>query len=377
MNRIYSFFVTVLVACSTVFAQGWVYSTEFGTDVWVGNDQKDVEYVNCNTGRRSAMSAQQCMRRDWFNGGNDIGADHTFTSDVHKTVAGLNKKVAAGISAQRPRRSSGTTRGRVGTYNHQTSDAHRAWLEQKRERDAEARARVAERKRYKDMLKKIEDDKRAAFVEAQTNARLQRQTDKAIARDYYNAGEGAYKATQIAREAARPKGPQFVRNKQQMSAEYRAGLLRRQNKPRRVMNNAARFRGNPSRKNLPEVKRTQTVDQEQTAMLRKALAVKAELIRRKREEQKRQQASASHKTRSGTVDVNGKAMVQLGRHATSTLGKDWNTVSLSTPDIPPRETKEKRKMTQKEYHNLIVIEMIDQRPLTPEERAYYSNLTLP
>lgn len=377
MKKIYIISMAIFVILNgggVAVAQGY----DNDRDPWGGsrsNQDFGYDYIDCAGNSMNAMEASYCAGR--------YGLESVYHKGQFRNTQGLYGKVAAGVAAQRPRRSSGNSgsgrqKGSVGSYNYQTSDAHRQWLEQKRERDAEARQRAVEKKRYEDMMKKIEDDNRAAAVEAQTNARLQQQTNRAIARDHYNATEGAYKAQQMARKASQMKGPQFAQQKERMSDEYKAGLLRRQNKPRRVMPDTVTYQANRARKPLPQVKRTATMDPERAAMLRKAFAVKAELIRQKRAAGRISGNQArSDREQSRMVNVHGKAMVQLGPHATSTLGKDWNTISLTTPRIPPRETKEKRKMTQEEYHRLIVIEMIDQRELTPEERAYYSNLNLP
>lgn len=380
MNKILITTAVMLATASIVMAQGYEYSEYFQTDMLPRSKDVDVEYVNCNTGRKSLVQAANCMRQDWYKGGYDNGYDHTLIKEKVTSTNGLYKKVAAGVAAQRPRRTSATgsaptghVKGKVGSYNYQTSDAHRQWMANRQAQIQVDRERKERLKREEEQRRKIADNNRAAAVTAATNARLQAETNRRIASDHWHANEGAQLVQQRARQAMVVQGPQF--NKQpKMSAEYQAGLLRRQNKPRRQVYKPTYTR-NTARRTLAQVHRTAQTDPARVAALQRALAVKAELEKRKRDAERlrMQQEKAKAENAPRMVAVNGKALVELGPTAHSTLGKDWKTETFTTPDIPSK----KRRMTQEEYHRLIVIEMIDNRPLTPAEDEYYKDLLLP
>ena len=335
--------ITMVMAAGALVAsaQAWEYNDEFKTDFL--KSTPEVEFVDCNRGRMTAMGVQTCMRRDWMT----YGANGTFINSKMTNTTGLYDKVAAGVAAARPKRSGGTSssggskkmRG-TGTYNYQTSDAHLQWVANKREQQREAARRAAEKKRQEAIARKIADDNRAAQVEAQTNARLQAQTNAAIARDHYHATEGAMMAQQRARRAARPRGPQFNRYKPTSTGADRASTLRGANKPRRVMHPQKR---NAVRPTLPPVQR-QPMTAERAQMLRKALQVRAEL-RRKREVERR---LAQYK---GFV---------LDEHAHSTLGQDWHSDDFKPqPIAPPPTSATIDQLTEEQRHQMIVEEMID------------------
>ncbi|MDE6366586.1 MAG: hypothetical protein K2L33_03280 [Muribaculaceae bacterium] len=365
MKRIFIYGLAMLSGL-LVSAQGWSYSTEFGTDFQSSYDIHGVEYVNCTTGRRSVQSAGVCMRQDLMNNGSDIEA-YTYTTDIRRTLSGLEGKVARGVASQRPRRSSYTSNNsraktsgkknrRAGSsYNHQVSEAHMDWLRQKRERELQAREAAAEKKRQEELARKIADDNRAAAVESQTNAMLQAHTDRRIQSDYYNANEGAYKALQMARRAQRRVGPQFEATRQITSAEYKAGVLRRQNKPRRIMYPSTQP-GNSARPQLAQVQR-KSADSIRSAQLRRALMVREELRRRKESSRQRSDASKG---------------IKLTDNSVSTLGKDWNSDDFKPVEIPPRTKK--YTLTPEEHHILMCKEMYEVK-LTPYEEYRYQQIS--
>lgn len=354
ISRFFSFPILGIALCAG--AQGWTYSPEFGTDFWSNQPQQDVQFVNCNTGSRSVQSTAICMRQDGANGfDNPI-----FITSKMTNTTGLSGKVARGVAAARPR--TGTTSTRTSTtsrptsakqaqrmgknYNYQTSDAHRAWLADKRERQLQAQKEAAEKKRREQLARRIADDNRAAAVTAQTNAMLQHQTDRRIARDHYHATEGARQAQERARQAHRLVGPQFAQSAPKSSGKDKARMLRGQNKPRRVMYPQTQKR-NTARATLPQVER-QPLPQERAALLKKALMVRAELRRQKKAEK-------------AYAEYQG---IKLDNNAVSTLGKDWNSIGTG-PLAPPPTTR--TTLTHEEMHKMMIDEFLSPNYMTPEE----------
>lgn len=358
-------------------AQGWVYSDEFKTDVWTSQD-KGLDFVDCNGTKYDAWNALYCTRT------NGIESVQRLGSRVN--TSGLYNKVARGVAAKKPRSSSSAkysnTRS-VGSYNNQFENSQfRRW---RQEQIQAAREEEARRKRWEEMQRRIADDNRAAAVTAQTNAALQAQTNARIARDNWHATEGAALAQQRARQAMVKQGPQFDKMKPQSTGSQQASRLRGTNKPRRTMTYNPRPR-NTARRVLPQVQRKAPVLSAREQQLRQKQMQEALEMRKKRQIQARQLAinvakmELQSRPQPSRILISqekskgwnsGKPFV-LSEHATSTLGQDWNSESL-TPKYAPST---KRKMTAEERHNLIVIEMIDQRPLTPAEEKYYENLTL-
>ena len=327
----------------TARGQGWQYSEQFGTDVWTGNTDYDMKIIDCNKGSGNAIDIYKCLLED----SQTSFANPTFVKGMGPNTSGLYGKVAAAVEAQRPKKSSGSKKGVAGTsYNYQTSDKHLQWAAEKRAKDAAAREAAEENKRLKKLQQKIADDNRAAAVTAQTNAMLQHQTNRRIQNDRYNANEGAYLAQQRARNAHHIVGPQFDKNNPKATGAQKAQMLKGQNKPRRIMYPQHQAR-NTARKPLPQVKRT-AVDPERAAMIQRALAVKAELQR-----QKALKAKQEQKNKPKMVYHNGKYLVVLDEHAHSTLGREWNTESLTTPPPPPIN---KPKMTTDERIDVFMYE---------------------
>mgnify|MGYP000769885145 CR=1 FL=1 len=340
-------FLLMLSVAVSAGAQGWVYSTELGTDVWSNQRSSDVEFVDCNTGTRSIQATATCMRRDVQYG----LSNPTFITSKMTNTNGLYGKVARGVAAAQPRRSgytkptSAKQARRMGkNYTHQTSDAHRQWLEEKRERQIQAQQEAAERKRQEELERRIADDNRAAAVTAQTNAMLQQQTDRRIARDHYHANEGAKLAQQRARQAHRRVGPQFNQANPKSTGKEKARMLRGENKPRRIMYPQTQRR-NTARKQLAQVRR-QTLTPERAAMLQKALMVRAELRRRK-------------KAAQTYADYKG---IKLDDNAVSTLGKDWHSDDFKTqPLAPPPVTRV--EISKDNLHELMMEEFFGIKPV--------------
>ncbi len=340
-------------------AQGWVYSPELGTDVWTGNADVDVGFIDCDKGSYSPQSAAVCMMESVVGG----LTNPTFVSKMKTNIDGLYDKVEAGALAARPRRSSNPrsaseARRKGKSYNHQTSDAHRAWLADKRERQEEAQREAEEKKRREALARKIADDNRAAAVTAQTNAMLQQQTNRRIAKDYYHANEGARQAQQRARQAHRRVGPQFAQLNPKSTGKDKAKVLRGQNKPRRIMYPKAQKR-NTVRQVLPQVQHRKLTP-DRVAMLRKALMVRAELKRRS----KAAQEYAAYKG------------IKLDDGAMSTLGKDWHSDDFKTgPLAPPPATRV--YVTNEEIHQAMAREFIDTPPVTTREYRRFVNSEMP
>ena len=350
INLVTLFIVLIVSLCCS--AQEWQYSEEFNTDFWTGYSDMTKDYVDCSGKSMNAMDAFVCTKK------------HGIGSVVHKSAiygtSGLYNKVAAAVEAQRPKKSIGaTSKSKTGTYNYQTSDSHIQWLADRNRSIQEAKEQEAERKRRE----KYEDDMRAAQAEAQANAVLQVETNRRIRNDRWNATEGAALAQQRVKSSIKTRGPQVSGKHSQMTAQQRAGLLRRQNKPRRIMaNNTPR---NQVRTTLAPVRRTAISTQKQRDMLRRAMFAKAQQRKNKR---------------NGKVVEVGGTKFFLSDNATSTLGQDWTSDDFKPlpppPPAKPATGTQVRKMTQAEYHHLIVAEMIEQRPLTPAELKYYQKLTL-
>lgn len=323
------------------------------------NQDKGYEYVDCNDKEMNVWEAKYCTGR--------YGLGAAFHKSAIPNTSELYSKVARGVAAQRPiSKSSSSTKGKVGSYNYQTSDAHRQWLANKQERDAQARREAAERKRLEDLQKKIADDNRAAAVEAETNARLQSETNRRIARDQWHATQGAQLVQQRAREAHKLTGPQFANNKPAMTAQQKAATLRNGNRVRK----SGSTKRNVARVVLPPVKRIGFTGAAPRSQLEHALA---EL--KKRQQKLAAQSSGQEPAQpvmGKDVTVGGTRFV-LSDHATSSLGQDWETVTFTTPRIP---SKEKPKMSEADYHRLYCIEMIEGRTLTPQEKAYFDQFSI-
>lgn len=381
--------------------------------------------INCNTGLREDMVVQRCMTRDFINNDPDDptrGADlTTYTYIKPVNTSGIYDKVAAGVRRSQPRNGSSAKSSRsrgVGTYNYNNSIENMQWRRNRRAQIEAAREAEAYRKKMEEMQRKIADDNRAAAVTAQTNAMLQVRTNARIQRDRWHATEGAAQAQQRARQAVVVQGPQFDKMKPQSTGSQQASRLRGANKPRRFMvpqNTNAR---NTARKPMPAVQRSHTLSPQQRQELRQAILNRREQQRQKRLAIAESQKSGSKKSPAAYYDNKGRLVIDehayssLGKnnvnnrgskpvpypkpttpqspgarytrdgrlvlddHAHSSLGQDWRSKDLKPlPAPPPAVTRVKRKMTREEYHNLVVIEMIDQRPLTPAEKEYYDNLS--
>lgn len=344
------FLILILFTSIVANAQGWVYSKEFGTDMWTGPVDHDVDIVDCNTGKRDVWNISICMRKDY---------ESMHITDLNKMLDGLEGKVARGIEAQRPKRKStsssgsykyGTGTRRAGTsYSNVTSEENRIWRAERQAQRIAAQRREQERKRQEAIRKKIADDNRAAAVTASTNARLQGATNRRIQNDYYHANEGARLAQQQARQAHKTTGPQF--KKPQMSNTNKARMLRGQNKPRRIMY-PQRQPQNTSRKMLAQVERKPQASP-RDSMLQRALKIRAELNRRK---------AAANKE----IAYKG---IKLSDKSVSTLGQDWKSTDFQTgPLAPPPLTKvatykEPKWLTREKNMR----EMLGDPPLTQEE----------
>lgn len=357
MKRLATIFTASVVALGAI-AQGNILGQDkdiYLEDVSVRADPNDIFAV------QNALSAQ------WFN----PGAYYT-VPQVGSGRSGLYGKVEAKVRVARPKRSgssaSSSRTRRVGSYNYQTSDSHMQWLENKREREAQAREAAAEKKRQERIQRKIADDNRAAEVTAATNARLQVETNRRIARDHYHAGAGAVAAQQRARRAVRRVGPNFAPLTPTMTAQEKAGILRRRAKPRRTMRSGR----NTSRQVLAPTQRTPATE-EQLAMrakwLEKAQAERKIILaeQKKRAEEQRKRYMASNKVkepekakhlRDGEVLVNNAFV--LGPHAHSTLGQDWGKCgpSLTPPPVPSYPVDPESRRRHKEWMDLVIKECL-------------------
>lgn len=404
----------ICLGAISVSAQGWVYSEELRTDVWTNQD-KGMDYVDCSDGTKyDAWNALYCTRKN--------GIESVVRVGSRPNTSGLYDKVAAATRRSQPRNGSSakssSTRS-VGSYNHNTSDAHIQWARNRQAQIQAAREEAAYKKRMEDMQKKIADDNRAAAVTAQTNAALQGQTNARIQRDRWHATEGAAQAQQRARQAVVVQGPQFDKMKPQSTGSQQASRLRGANKPRRFMAPQNTNARNTARKPMPAVQRSHTLSPQQRQELRQAILNRREQQRQKRLAIAESQKSGSKKSPAAYYDDKGRLVIDehayssLGKnnvnnrgskpvpypkpttpqspgarytrdgrlvlddHAHSSLGQDWRSEDLKPLPAPPSAaTRVRRKMTQEEYHNLVVIEMIDERPLTPAEKEYYDNLSL-
>ena len=358
MRPIFSFIVlcaAVTTAIAPCQAQGWRYDERFKTDFLTSSVDREIEVVNCNTGSREMRAIGICMRQDVADGMRNpvVLQSHRVKTD------GLYNKVSRGVAAARPNRTSSSSRFTANSmsearktgknYNHSTSAAGRAWRAKMAAERQESIRREQERRRQEKIRKKIADDNRAAAVTAATNARLQGETNRRIQNDYYNANEGAYLAQQRARQAHRTVGPQFKRQ-ETSSGSDRAKLLRRQNKPRRVMY-PQRQPQNTVRKPLAQVERKQ-LSPEQEVMLKRALMVRAELRRKKAAEKKRDEYKG----------------IKLSDSAVSTLGKDWSSDDFKTgPLAPPVHVRSQYKEPAWLTQHKDRLELLGQPPLTTDE----------
>lgn len=404
----------ICLGAISVSAQGWVYSEELRTDVWTNQD-KGMDYVDCSDGTKyDAWNALYCTRKN--------GIESVVRVGSRPNTSGLYDKVAAATRRSQPRNGSSaksSSSRSVGTYNYNTSDAHIQWARNRQAQIQAAREEAAYKKRMEDMQKKIADDNRAAAVTAQTNAALQVQTNARIQRDRWHATEGAAQAQQRARQAVVVQGPQFDKMKPQSTGSQQASRLRGANKPRRFMAPQNTNARNTARKPMPAVQRSHTLSPQQRQELRQAILNRREQQRQKRLAIAESQKSGSKKSPAAYYDNKGRLVIDehaysslgknnvnnrgskpvpypkpttphspgarytsdgrlvLDSHAHSSLGQDWRSEDLKPLPAPPSAaTRVRRKMTQEEYHNLVVIEMIDQRPLTPAEKEYYDNLSL-
>lgn len=357
MRYIHSLLLWCAVASTSMscYGQGWTYSDQFRTDFWTGPVDYKVETVDCSTGKHGTRNIGTCMRQDVANG---LSNGTVLKQFVPKT-GGLSKKIATGVAAQRPRRTSASTSRitassmsearRTGkNYNYSTSKQHQKWKAQKRAQQANAQ----ERRRQKAIQRKIADDNRAAAVTATINSQLQGDVDRRIQNDYYNAGKGAVAAQGRARDALRTVGPQY--KKQQTTGKQHAQLLKGQNKPRRVMYPQNQPK-NTVRKQLPPVKRT-SLNVMQETLLKKALTDSAE-ARQKAENEKA---------------WNEYKGIKLSDNAVSTLGKDWNSDDfksgpLAPPPSHPRPTYVEPEWLTKHKEMLI---MLGEPPLTKDEEIW-------
>lgn len=361
MKRILTIAAVSLASLSAT-AQGWVYSEEFKTDFQTSQD-KGLDFVNCKTGvKYDAWNALYCTRK------NGIGSVARVGSRVN--TSGLYGKVARAVAARRPGSSSSSrssTSRRVGNYNYNTSDAHINWVHERQAQIQAAKEEAAYKKKMEELQRKIADDNRAAEVTAQTNAALQVQTNARMARDRWHATQGAALAQQRARQAIVRHGSQFDEMKPQSTGSQQASRLRGANKPRRTMTYNPKPR-NTARRILPQVIRKQR-DPEADAINRQRGKTFAANVA-KMELQSRPQPSRILIDMEKSRGWNSGKQFVLSEHAVSSLGKDWISVDLK-PQYAPST---KRKMTREDYHNLIAIEIIEQRPLTPAEEKYYDNL---
>lgn len=380
---------TILIAIISIGAitasgQKGLNDDYFGMFTDVNNPE-----IDCSSGSHDAMVIQRCMARDFIKQDKRRGIDlTTYTYVKPDNTSGLYNKVARGVAAQRPKRSASSAKSsstrRVGSYNYNTSDEHINWMRNRQEQIRAANEEAARRKRWEEQQKRIADDNRAAAVTAQTNAMLQAQTNARIARDNWHATEGAALAQQRARQAMVKQGPQFDKMKPQSTGTQQASRLRGTNKPRTAVAYKPQPR-NTARRILPQVKRKRVALSPAMQKRRQEQMQKALEMRKQRQMQARQMAVNMAKMELQSrpqpsrilIDMeaskgwnSGKQLV-LSEHATSSLGKDWKSPSFK-PEYAPSI---KRKMTAEERHNLIVIEMIDQRPMTPAEEKYYENLT--
>ncbi len=355
--------ILFLSAALAAGAQGWVYSPEFGTDFWTSNPSShpDDQFVDCNKGTRNIQSVAKCMRED---GANSF-SNPTILVGKEINTNGLYNKVSRKVTRAPKKRSTSTSTAPTSAkqarktgknYNHQTSEAGRAWRAKKREAQLQAQREAAERKRRQELERKIADDNRAAEVTAMTNAMLQQQTNRRIASDYYHANEGAAMAQQRARQAHKLAGPQFDKNAPKSTGRDKARMLRGQNKPRRIMKYPQTQRRNTARPQLAQVQR-RPLPQERAAMLKKALMVRAELRRIKKAEQ----TYAEYKG------------IKLDDGAVSTLGKDWSSETLTTPPAP---SPTRSVMTADERQQMILKDYLDSQPMSAEEyrEIYYSEM---
>lgn len=413
-------YITICVGTITASGQG-LNDNYFGLFTDVHNPE-----IDCNTGLRENMVVQRCLTRDFIN--NDPsdptrGADlTTYTYIKPVNTSGLYGKVAAAARRSKPRNgssaNSSNSRG-VGSYNYNTSDAHIQWSRNRQAQIQAAREAAAYKKRLEEMHKRIADDNRAAAVTAQTNAALQRQTDARIQSDQWHATEGAVQARQRARQAVVVQDPQFDKMKPQSTGSQQASRLRGANKPRRFMANSNPKARNTVRKPMPTVQRKHILTQQQRQELREAIHNRREQQRQRRIAMTESRKAGSRKTPAAHYDDKGRLVLDehaysslgknnvnnrgakpvpypkptvpkspgarytsdgrlvLDKHAHSSLGQDWQSDDLKPlPAPPPATTRVRRKMTQDEYHNLVVIEMIEQRLLTPAEKEYYDNLSI-
>lgn len=352
-------FLSLILICSYIGAnaQAWEYSKEFGTDIWLAPIEHDIKIIDCSKGRGDGLSVGRCMRQDVAN----YMDNPTFIKGYTTNTNGLYGKVSREVEAQRPKRTT-TSSSRVTAssmsearrtgknYNHATSASGTAWRAQKAAERQESIRRAQERKRELERQRRIEDDRRAAIVTAETNARLQRETDQHIQRDYYNANEGAIIAQQRARQAHKTVGPQFKR--QQTSNSKQAQMLRGQNKPRRVMY-PKRSPQNTSRKPLAQVKRTPTLPQ-QDNVLKQAVSARTDL----------RQKTATYKN---VIIYKG---IKMSDHAVSTIGSNWRSDDMkTTPLAPPPITRSKPTYKEPSWltEHKRLIEFLGDPPLTQEE----------
>lgn len=355
MKRITTIIAAVVAALSAQ-AQNWVYSEEFGTDFLGAQTDFDVHDTQMQSGLDVNMAMQNTMRKAWQTRGQAyIGAGST------KVNA---NKIAAAVNAARPRTTSSsvstsTKSRRVGNYNYNTTAEAAEWRRQRALERQEAARRAAEKKRLEAIQRKIADDNRAAAVTASTNARLQAETNRRMANDRYHAGAGAVAAQQRARRAVRYVGPNFSALTPQMTAEEKAGILRRRAKPRRTMA-AAR---NQTRQRFAPVKRAAATEA-QLARRAQWLKTAQEQRRKEREEQRKRYMASKmvnekdnlKRLQKDEVLVN-KAFV-LGPHAHSTLGRDWGNggPSLTPPPVPKYPVDPATRRKNQEFMDLAIKE---------------------
>jgi hypothetical protein len=367
MKKIVLAAIFILGAISAM-AQEWKYSEEFKTDFWTNQD-KGMDFVDCNGIKYDAWNALYCTRK------NGIGSVVRIGSEPK--TSGLYDKVARGVAAQRPRNGHSSTTssrsGSVGTHNYNTSDSHIEWMHNRQAQIQAAREEAYRKKKMEEQQRKIAEDNRAQAVTAQTNAMLQPRTNARIQRDHWHASQGAAIAQLRARKSMVKVGPNFDKMKPKSTGSQQAARLRGSNKPRRFM--AANNIRNTVRKPLTEVQRPNSSPVQKIKKLQQALHSKQQYQQNARQAVVvKKNGTAQKKSTAAHYSKNG--MLVLDEHAYSSLGKDWNGDGFKPLPPPPAPvTKIKRKMTQEEYHNLIVIEMIEQRPLTPSEKNYYDNLT--
>lgn len=344
-------------------AQGWVYSEEFGTDFW-GNPELEKDFIDCRNGDRGdridAMQALQNTRK--------YGMYSVIRTGNHVNSSDIYNRVARGVAAQSSKRSSSSASSgsrRVGTKNYNTSDAHIEWVRNRQAQIQAAREKDAHEKR----MKQIAEDNRAAAITAQTNAMLQTQTNARIQRDQWHASQGAALAQQRARQAVVVQGPQFNNMKPRSTGSQQASRLRGANKPRRFMTEPKAR--NTVRKPMPSVQRHSQITEQQRQELQQAIRERRERQHALREAMAQRKKAQTSKSPAAYYTTQGRLI--LDEHAYSSLGRDWGTIDLDPLPSPPPI---KRKMTAEEYHRLVTIEIIEQRPLTPAEEKFYENLTL-